>query len=140
MATILADRHTRARNQELYTDFKTTFDVHPGSNDLIALRDEDAVKQSVINIIKTSRYERPFQPNFGCLITDLLFENQDFQTVRMARRVILDAIALYEPRAKVLSVVVSPTPDENGLEIAVVFSLINNQTPITLQLVLTKVR
>lgn len=53
---------------------------------------------------------------------------------------IIDTISMHEPRAIVNDVIVSPSPDENGLYITIVYSMLNNSTPITIDLILDRVR
>lgn len=140
MATKLSDTNVPARKDKLFADFKLNFDVHPGSNDLQVVYDVDAVKRSIVNIIRTSIYERPFQPTVGSLVNYLLFDQMNAQSLLMGRQVISNAIKAHEPRAKLHDVVLSPAPDENGVNVTIVFSVLNNQATTTLELLLNKVR
>lgn len=140
MAITLADRPVMARKESLYTDFKTNFDIHPGSNDLQSVGDAEAVKRSIVNLLKTTRYERPFQPSVGSTINMLLFDNMDSHTLMFMKQLIEDTITTHERRAILNSIAVSPSPDDNSVGITIVFSLINSSTPITLDVVLNKVR
>ena len=64
----------------LYSDFDLAFIKHPNTKDVTILKDLDSVKQSIKNLILTSRGERPFNPNLGSGIRALLFEPADFFT------------------------------------------------------------
>lgn len=139
MATLI-EKYTTTSKKVNYGDFKTNMTVHPGSKDLQLSNDIDAVRQCIINIIKTQPYERPFQPKVGSLVGSLLFENITQQTITLAEQVIKDTISVHEPRARVESVTVSPTEAENGLYITIVFYILNSSAPITIDLVLDRVR
>lgn len=123
-----------------FGDFKTNLSFHPGSQDLYVLNEVDTVKQSVINIIRTSRYDRPFQPTLGCYINDILFEDMSDVTLALARRTILEAVRIHEPRAQVSDVIISPSDDENGLYVSIIFTVLNSNTPITLDIALDRIR
>jgi phage baseplate assembly protein W len=123
-----------------YKDFYNNFDVHPVRKDLYVLSDVDAVKRSIRNLVFTSPGERFFQPYLGGGIDDLLFENIDNHTSNMLKVYIDSTISNFEPRALVSEVVVTPNANENGYFIKIVFSTINNPTPITYDFLLTRVR
>ena len=57
-----------------FKDINLSFKRHPVTNDVITIRDEDAIKRSVRNIVFTILGEKPFDPNFGSVINDSLFE------------------------------------------------------------------
>jgi len=124
----------------VYSDFFTNFDKHPITNRLLKKTNVDAVKQSVRNILLTDKGERPFKPNFGGNIRSLLFENITPHTFITARQQIFDTLAAHEPRAEVLDVVIGETANPHEVAISIVFSIINLQEPITLELILERVR
>ena len=49
--------------------------VHPIRKDINKVTNQMAVINSIKNIILTSHYEKPFQPEFGSNVRKLLFEN-----------------------------------------------------------------
>ena len=57
-----------------YVDLDLNFTRHPVTNDVVKIEDVDAVKRSVRNLVNTQFYERPFHPEMGCGVRDLLFE------------------------------------------------------------------
>lgn len=136
----IEDKFTKSATRTSLNDFKTNFNIHPGSRDLQLLNDVDAVKMSIVNIIRTSRYDRPFQPTLGCYINDLLFENMTDTTLSLARRMVIEAIQIHEPRANIINVIVSPSDDENGLYVHIVFTVLNSSDPITLDIALDRIR
>lgn len=124
----------------IFTDFNTSLAVHPVKKDLSLKSDVDAVKQSIKSLVLTDKMERPFQPGIGCDIRKSLFENFSPQTVTKAKAQIVETLETYEPRCNLINIVASPDQDNNALNIAIVFSLINSDREENLQLVLERVR
>lgn len=125
---------------KIYQDFFVSNFFSEDTKDLILLDNEDAVKQSVINILLTNTGERLFNPTIGSEINKLLFENVSNQTTSTLILLIKNAIENFEPRAKILDVVASPRPDENAYAVTIVFSTVNTTQPITLEFLLNRVR
>ena len=133
MATPLTER-------VIYSDFFTDFDKHPIRNTLLRKTNVDAVKQSLRNLILTDRGERPFQPKLGGHIRAMLFENITAQTFLTMQEHIKDVIEAHEPRADVIDVVVAETFDDHEIQVTIVFRVVNIQEPVTLELLLERVR
>lgn len=128
------------RNTRQYSDFNLLFSTHPATGDVIRRNDEDAVKQSLRNLISTRHYERPFHPEIGCQLHGLLFENFTPVTVQVMKKTILDTINKFEPRVTVLEVRLREKPDDNEIVCDIVFRLNNSDRPITLTTLITRVR
>tara|TARA_B100001094_G_C18159949_1_gene788664 strand:+ start:1393 stop:1818 length:426 start_codon:yes stop_codon:yes gene_type:complete len=107
------------RITKLYRDLDLDFGRHPVTGDVNVLEDADAVKRSVRNIINTSHYERPFHPELGSDIRNLLFENVNPLTAMSIKKKVLECLAIYEPRATVENVIIEPNMDTHtyGIEI-----------------------
>jgi phage baseplate assembly protein W len=132
---------SRARQtQELYSDLAFGFNPQPVSGDVMRHINEEAVKRSIKNIVLTDFYERPYRPTFGCNVRKLLFENFGPETDALIKSTIESALENWEPRAKILSVVVSGNPDSHEIGITIIFSVINREQPITFQFYLDRVR
>tara|TARA_B100001113_G_scaffold352073_1_gene352573 strand:- start:2975 stop:3355 length:381 start_codon:yes stop_codon:yes gene_type:complete len=123
-----------------FTDFNTSLAVHPVNGDLSLKNDADAVKQSIKSLVLTDKLERPFQPTVGCDIRRSLFENFSPQTIMMAKQRIAETVGQYEPRAELINIEASPDEDNNTLNIAIIFSLVNSDVEEQLSLVLERVR
>jgi len=123
-----------------YTDFKPNLDIHPVKKDIILAKNENAVKRSILNLCFTDNYERPFNPRLGSGLKRYLFDPLSKFTALQIRDRIIDTIETYEPRAKLGEVIVVPDYDNNAYEATIIFSLINNPKPITLNLILNRVR
>jgi phage baseplate assembly protein W len=127
----------RTRAQEFYSDFAKNLEQVPGRGDLSRRINENAVKESIKNIVLTNKGERLFQPEFGCNINASLFENIDANTVIILKDDISRAIRTYEPRCVVKNVEIIADLDTNNLQASVLFSVINtsNTTSLTIDLV-----
>lgn len=124
----------------LYSDLFTNMDVNPVSTDVALKTNENAIKQSIRNLLLTNRGERPFQPLLGGDLKKLLFENMSPQTFVNVKKYVETAIKLYEPRANLIDTIVDGDWDNNSVNITIVFNVINKQEPVSLQLIITRVR
>jgi len=135
------DTFTPLKKQPIYfSDIDTLFKPNFGFRDIGAVDNVDAVKNSIRNIVLTNRGERFFNKDFGCDVRKMLFENFDSSTEASIKSFIELAISNFEPRAKILEIIVSPNVDLNAYTITLVFTTINSPDPQTLDLILTKVR
>ena len=67
-----------------FKDINLSFKRHPVTNDVVTIRNEDAIKRSVKNIIFTILGEKPFEPNFGSVINESLFDlNTNLNEIRV---------------------------------------------------------
>ena len=128
------------KKQELYSDFFMNLDENPVSLDLARQTNEEAVKASIKSLLLTDKGERPYQPNLGCNIRQMLFDNITPDSIIMMREIIKETLIAYEPRADIIGVDVTSSIDNNEVFIAVVFKVINSSEPVTLVTSLTRVR
>lgn len=128
------------KKQELYSDFLMNLDENPVSFDLARKTNEESVKQAIKNLLLTDKGERPYQPNLGCNIRQLLFDTITPDTIIVMRELIQETLDAYETRATIIGVDVTSSIDDNAVNIAVVFSVINSSEPVTLVTSLTRVR
>lgn len=129
-----------ANNSRTFTDINFNFSSHPSTADIVKNTDEEAVKGAIRNLIQTKNFDRPFHPEIGCGIHNLLFENFTPLTIQLARRAVEDILRAYEPRAEILDVQVTSPQDSNDLQITVVFRLINADNPLKVTTILNRTR
>lgn len=134
MATV----NTKTTRQ--YKDLDLSFNIHPVRKDINKHVDEQAVINSLKNIILTNHYERPFDPDFGSNIRSMLFENLDSITAISLEREILQSIENFEPRVSVSKVSAIPDYENNGYSIQLEFFIVNLTNPVTIQFFLQRVR
>ena len=136
-----ADKITQlAFQKESFSDFLDNFDIHPVNGAVGRIINENAVRQSIKNIIMTNLGERLFQSRIGSDIYRSLFEPLDQVTANIIIQAVKSSIKYNEPRAKVLEVGVFKTSDENAVMVKIVFSLINKTDASTVEVVLKRVR
>ena len=136
-----ADKITQLTFQkESFSDFLDNFDIHPVNGAVGRIINENAVRQSIKNIIMTNLGERLFQSRIGSDIYRSLFEPLDQVTANIIVEAVKSSIKYNEPRAKVLEVGVFKTSDENAVMVKIVFSLINKTDASTVEVVLKRVR
>ena len=109
------------RSNNLYSDLNLNFNKNPATKDIAKLKDVEAVKRSVRNLILTNRFERPFHPEIGSDIRALLFENMTptIQTLLTDR--IRDVLDTYEPRAILSDVIVVGDMDKYQYGVTIKF-------------------
>ena len=123
-----------------YKDLDLDFTRHPVSNDVFKIEDVNAVKRSVRNLVNTQFYERPFHPELGCGVRDLLFENYTPMTGIFIRRKIEEVLINYEPRAKISSIAVNEQEDRNAISVEINFYVLNLPNPVTVTTTLKRIR
>ena len=98
-----------------FRDFSLTFEKNAVTNDILSLKNEAAIKESVKNIVLYNFYEKPFDPFFGGNIIGLLFENSTPTMVLEVKNRIEQSIEIHEPRVTAVSVTVKFEEDRNEL-------------------------
>ena len=112
-----------------FKDINLSFKRHPVTNDVVVIRDEDAIKRSVKNIIFTILGEKPFEPNFGSVISESLFDlNTSLNEIRVADE-ISASLRNYEPRISDIDVTVTVAPDTNEMNCTVQYEIVGLPTP-----------
>lgn len=129
-----------ARNTRTYTDLDFNFLLHPRTGDVSTRSDEEAIKQSIRNLIMTRNYERPFRSYIGSQVTALLFEPISPLLTSMIEKTITDVINNYEPRASLLDVAVSFSSENNSMYVSVMFKIRNTEKPISVNVILERTR
>jgi phage baseplate assembly protein W len=123
-----------------YKDFNINFTPHPITGDLLLIKGVQSVVQSVVNLIMTNHYDRPFHPEIGGNVQRLLFELSDPTTASLLSDEITNVILNFEKRAQIISVNVISDPDNNGYNVTITFSVVSNATPITISFFLERLR
>ena len=98
-----------------FRDFSLTFEKNAVTNDILSLKNEAAIKESVKNIVLYNFYEKPFDPFFGGNIIGLLFENSTPTMVLEVKNRIEQSIEIHEPRVTAVSVQVQFEEDRNEM-------------------------
>jgi phage baseplate assembly protein W len=131
---------TIQRNTRTFSDLNLLFTVNPATLDVTKRINEEAVKASVRNLIQTKNFERPFHPEIGCQINNLLFENVSPIIFQLMKKTVFDVLEKFEPRIVVLDVLTQERPDQNELDVTIIFKIVNTERPITLRTTIQRVR
>ena len=119
----------KTRISRSFKDISLSFNMHPVTKDISVLKDANAIKKAVRNLVQTIPRERFFNPNLGTDIRGSLFDFCDFGTASVIEQQIQTTIENYEPRIDNLQIEVFPRPDRNEFEVNIYFDIIGQQFP-----------
>ena len=128
------------RNSRRYRDIDLDFGRNAVTNDIVKVEDVNAVKRSVTNLVQTNFYERPFHPELGCGVRELLFENFTPMTGIFLRRKIEEVLTNYEPRITLEQVAVDDDQDGHRLVVDIYFYVQGVPDPIQVTTFLQRLR
>ena len=117
------------RISRAFKDISLSFEPHPVTKDLPILKNENAIRRSVRNIVETIPTERFFNSLLGSDIEKSLFEFVDFGTASVIQNQIEISINNFEPRVNNVVVEVDPQPDNNSFTVNVIFDIIGQEFP-----------
>ena len=124
-----------------FKDVSMTFQKHPLTSDILALKNESAIARSVRNIVFTVPGEKFFNEDFGSRISQSLFENINDISANIIKNEIKSSLKLYEPRVNVKEVEVDPNFDQNEFNVTIIYEIIGADVPAQeLQFVLESTR
>ena len=124
-----------------FKDVSMTFQKHPLTSDILALKNESAIARSVRNIVFTVPGEKFFDEDFGSRISQALFENINDISANIIKNEIESSLKIYEPRVNVREVEVRPNFDQNEFNVTIIYEIIGADGPAQeLQFVLQSTR
>ncbi len=112
-----------------FKDISMTFQSNPLNDDLIALKNANAIARSVRNIVMTIPGERFFQPSFGSGVNRVLFSNMDEISASILEDEIRNSIRNYEPRVRLRSLKVQANFDNNAFDTVITYDIIGADVP-----------
>tara|TARA_B100000427_G_scaffold233203_1_gene196291 strand:- start:227 stop:628 length:402 start_codon:yes stop_codon:yes gene_type:complete len=112
-----------------FKDISMTFKQNPLNNDLIVIKNENAIARSIRNIVLTLPGEKFFNENFGSNVSKLLFENLDVLTASQIEDEITTSIVNYEPRVSLVKLTVTPNFDTGEFDTVIVYEIIGVDAP-----------
>ena len=112
-----------------FRDVSMSFKSNPLTDDLIVLKNENAIARSVRNIVFTLPGEKFFNENFGSRISKLLFENMDDLTAASIKDEIERSIRNNEPRVRLRSVKTLPNFENNQFDVTITYDIIGADVP-----------
>ena len=128
-------------NFQTFKDLSVTFKKHPVTDDLVAVKDKAAIVQAITGLLLTRKGERPFQPELGCDVQNMLFEPLDFASAAGIKGEIAETLGRFEPRIRVTDLRCTPDFDNNGYNVEVIFEIIGREdVPIGVEFILERTR
>ena len=128
------------RSNRIYSDLNLNFTKNPATKDVARLTDIEAVKRSVRNLILTNRFERPFHPEIGSSIRDLLFETITPLNAVLLEDRIEEVIVNFEPRVTLNQIIVQDEIDNNRYRVLISFYVVNTPEPVEITEFLQRLR
>ena len=117
------------RKSRAFKDISLSFKPHPVTKDLPVLVNERAIVRSVRNLVETIPTERFFNSLIGTDIRESLFDNYSRTTIAVIEDQIRETVYNFEPRVGELGIEVDGRPDQNELEVKVLFEIIGLDVP-----------
>lgn len=125
--------------KNLYSDLDLFMNPHPVTKDVTTKKDSDAIKRSVKNIILTNKFERPFKPNFGASVRNMLFELESQRKTRKITKEIEKMVSILEPRVNNVQVRIGEVIG-NELNMTVFYNITNGLPNQGVEFTVTRVR
>ena len=135
-----SSQSTSNRNSRKFKDIDLDFGRNVVTNDVNTVTDIIAIKRSVKNLIQTNFYERPFHPELGCGVRELLFENFTPITGVFIKRKIAEVLGNYEPRVTLNSIRLDDDQDNNRLVVDIYFYIVGIPGPQQVSTFLQRLR
>ena len=110
-----------------FKDLSVTFKKHPVTDDLITVKNKTAIAQSIKALLLTNPGERPFQPNLGSGLRDVLFEPLDYGTAALIKKSIREVISTYEPRIRVQNIRTRLDSANIGYDVSLEYSIVGRE-------------
>ena len=134
----MAYRFKAERNlSRQFRDFSMSMKANPNTEDFSVVKNENAIKQSMKNLVMTGVGERPFQPEKGSRLRQMLFENFDIFMLEELKEEIVNTLGRLEPRITVSQVNVN-IDDDNNLEVEVEYVIIGERITQTVDFLLER--
>jgi len=128
------------RSSKIYKDLNLGFEQNTATKDIQKIKDVEAVKRSVRNLINTNHYEKPFHPEIGSNLRAMLFELMSPQMNHVISKQIENLINNYEPRCNLVQVFTQPRLDRNGYSVQISFRVQNHPDEVIVESFLERLR
>ena len=123
-----------------HRDLDLSLKIHPIRKDIIPLKDDNAIKNAVKNLLISNFYERPFAVDKGANLRGLLFEPADAITRISIKENIKKVIKKYEPRVQVKQIIVNELADQNAYKVLVFMRIKESDTDQSVEIILRRLK
>jgi phage baseplate assembly protein W len=121
-----------------FRDIKLSFLKNPGTDDVTQVKDANAIRDAVRNIVMTRFGEKPFNQSYGSQVGNLLFENADQFLGEVLKDEIETAIKNFEPRVTIENTDIYLLEDSNEIEVEIEFKIIGQPLTQTVTFLLAR--
>ena len=128
------------RSSKIFKDLNLGFEQNTATKDIQKIKDVEAVKRSVRNLINTNHYEKPFHPEIGSNLRAMLFELMTPQMNHVISKQIENLINNYEPRCNLVQVFTQPRLERNGYSVQISFRVQNHPDEVIVESFLERLR
>lgn len=125
-----------AKEQVFFKDLSLSFTVHPVTKDISIVKNEEAVKGALRNLLKTPLGTRPFRPDYGVNLLRYLFEPATYDTEVSINKEIAEAIQRFEPRVQLIAIE-SKVKENAGIDVTIEYTVSGFQRPQVLETTIT---
>ena len=112
-----------------FKDISLSFKKHPVTDDILVLKNEDAIRRSVQNLVRIQTGEVFFNNLLGSRISGSLFELASDDYVDPIQKEIQTSIKNFEPRVILTDVKFVSTPDENSIDVTIFYDIVGLNSP-----------
>lgn len=127
------------KNRE-YSDISISFEKNPITGDILKVKNDVSIKQSIKTLLLTHFNERPFQEGKGSRLNKLMFELKSIEFKETVSAEIRGVIDLYEPRANIIAVQFSDNINSNDLKVTIFFTILNSLDVNVVDVSLVRIR
>lgn len=131
---------TTSRTNKTFKDIDLSFTKNPVTHDIGVKTNENAVKESVKNLILRNPFETPFHPEISCQAYNALFEQMSFLSEEILRNSIIQVLNKFEPRIQLNAVTITAYPEQHRYTATIDFTIIGNTKTTTVNISLDKIR
>ena len=121
-----------------FSDIDIAFQAHPLSKDIVKVKDDNSIKQSIETLLELDKFTVPFQPEKGSAVNRLLFEPMGADVVIELKEAIKEVLDTYEPRIDIQEIRVEADYDDATYNIQIIFQILNNLEYTSLDFILKR--
>ena len=137
---IKGTRISRVARKVEFRDLDLTLKLHPIRKDIVPLKDDNAVRNALKNLVLTNFFERPFQPSLGANLRGSLFEPADAMTKLAMKDNIERVVSAEEPRVRLLDINIVDITEKNAYRITLKYLIRESNREQDVEIVLRRIR
>ena len=134
------NRISRVARKVEYSDLDLTLKLHPHRKDITPLRDDNAVRNALKNLVMTNFFERPFQPSLGANLRGTLFEPADAMTKLAIKDNIERVVSAEEPRVRLLDINIVDITERNAYRVTLKYLIKESNREQDVEIILRRIR